>query len=116
MYLALKDLQKKYGSIPIYITENGLGIREEPVNGNIDDEKRIEFLNDHITELLRAKTEGVNMKGYYVWSTFDLYSWVNGYEKRYGLVYVDFNNNLRRKPKKSYYWYRDFIKHFEEEN
>jgi len=115
MYLTLKELMNKYGNIPIYITENGLGIREKPVDGKIDDDKRITFMHEHIKELLRAKEEGVNVNGYYVWSTFDLYSWVNGYEKRYGLVYVDFDDNCRRIPKKSYFWYRDFIKQFEEE-
>jgi beta-glucosidase/6-phospho-beta-glucosidase/beta-galactosidase len=115
MYLALKDLQKKYGDVPIYITENGLGIREEVINGQLDDSKRITFLEEHIKEVLRARKDGVKVKGYYVWSSFDLYSWVNGYEKRYGLVYVDFDKGLKRIPKKSYYWYRDFIKHFEEE-
>jgi beta-glucosidase/6-phospho-beta-glucosidase/beta-galactosidase len=114
MYLAMKDIQDKYGDIPVYITENGLGIREKPVDGTIDDVHRIKFLEGHIKEMLRAKKEGVNVKGYYVWSTFDLYSWVNGYEKRYGLVYVDFENNLKRIPKKSYYWYQNFIKQFEE--
>ena len=60
--------------------------------------------------MLRAKENGANVCGYYVWSTFDLYSWVNGYKKRYGLIYVDFEDDYRRIPKKSYYWYKDFIK------
>ena len=47
--------------------------------------------------------------GYYVWSTMDLYSWINGYKKRYGLVRVDYDNGLKRIPKKSYYWYKQFI-------
>ena len=49
------------------------------------------------------------MLGYFVWSTMDLYSWINGYDKRYGLVYVDFENGNRRIPKKSYSWYREKI-------
>ena len=58
-----------------------------------------------------AKEEGCNVKGFYVWSTMDLYSWINGYEKRYGLVRVDYNDPaLPRIPKKSYYWYKEFIK------
>ena len=47
--------------------------------------------------------------GYYVWSTMDLYSWINGYKKRYGLVRVDYEKGLKRIPEKSYYWYKQFI-------
>lgn len=46
----------------------------------------------------------------------DLYSWINGTVKRYGLVYVDFDKDLKRYPKQSYYWYRDFIKKYQDEN
>ncbi|MBQ1307768.1 MAG: glycoside hydrolase family 1 protein, partial [Erysipelotrichaceae bacterium] len=53
--------------------------------------------------------KGADVRGYFAWSTFDLYSWKNGVEKRYGLVAVDFDNGLIRKPKKSYYWYKDII-------
>lgn len=60
--------------------------------------------------MVQAIDEGANVKGYYLWSTMDLYSWINGYEKRYGLVRVDYEDNLKRIPKKSYYWYRDYIK------
>lgn len=109
MYDALVRTRKKYGNIPIYITENGIGLYEKIVDGKINDEARIEFLSKHINEMINAINDGVDVRGYYVWSTFDLYSWVNGYKKRYGLVYVDFDNNNRRIPKKSYYWYSDFI-------
>ena len=57
----------------------------------------------------RAQKEGVDVRGYFVWSTMDLYSWINGYKKRYGLVYVDYDDDNRRYPKDSYYWYRDMI-------
>ena len=58
----------------------------------------------------KARTEGIDVRGYFVWSTMDLYSWINGYRKRYGLVYVDFDDeDLPRTPKDSYYWYRDMI-------
>lgn len=52
----------------------------------------------------------MNLKGYYVWSTMDLYSWINGYKKRYGLVRVDYDDPQRKRtPKKSYFWYKQFI-------
>lgn len=110
MYDTLMQIKQRYGNVPIYITENGVGLYEKLKDGRVEDDGRIDFLSKHIKEMLRAKEDGANVCGYYVWSTFDLYSWVNGYKKRYGLVYVDFEDDNRRIPKKSYYWYRDFIR------
>lgn len=111
IYDCLIRRKEKYGDIPVYITENGHGaydIADE--RGYVEDDERIQFLEDFIYWILKAKEEGCNVKGYYVWSTMDLYSWINGYEKRYGLVRVDYEDeNLKRIPKKSYYWYKDFI-------
>ena len=108
MFDILVHLHEKY-NLPIYITENGIGSYEKVEGGKINDDFRIDFLSQHINEMLRAKEKGVDVRGYFVWSTFDLYSWVNGYKKRYGLVYVDFDDNCKRMPKKSYFWYRDLI-------
>jgi len=75
----------------------------------VDDRQRIEFMDSHIHAVMQAKEEGCDVRGYYAWSPFDLYSWKNGTEKRYGLVAIDYEDGLKRKPKKSYYWYRDMI-------
>ena len=109
----LIDVKKKYGDIPIYLTENGVGMHEKLSNNTVEDDGRIDFMESHINALLKAKDLGIDVRGYYVWSTMDLYSWVNGYQKRYGLVYVDFDNHQKRYPKKSYYWYRDFILNYQ---
>lgn len=109
MYDELMELKDKYGNLPIYITENGHGCYEEVTDGKINDDERIEILQEFVDWMLKAKHDDVNVKGYYVWSTMDLYSWVNGYKKRYGLVYVDFDNGNKRIPKKSYYWYKNLI-------
>ncbi len=53
-----------------------------------------------------ALQKGVDLRGFFVWSTMDLYSWINGHQKRYGLVYVDYEDGLKRYPKKSFYWYQ----------
>ena len=66
-------------------------------------------MNDHINAVLNAKDEGCDVRGYFAWSPFDLYSWKNGTEKRYGLVAIDYENGLTRKPKKSYYWFKEVI-------
>ncbi len=111
-YDILMNVKRKYGDIPVYVTENGHGCYDAAdENGYVEDDDRIEFLSDYLEYILKAKEDGVNVKGYYVWSTMDLYSWINGYDKRYGLVRVDYDDpGLKRIPKKSYYWYKDFIK------
>lgn len=118
IYDCLIRRKYKYGDIPIYITECGHGaydIADE--QGYVEDDDRIKFINDFIYWTLKAKKEGCNVKGFYVWSTMDLYSWINGYEKRYGLVRVDYNtSNLKRIPKKSYYWYKNFINEQQKNN
>lgn len=92
---------------PIYITENGLGLKEKLPKDNqiINDEKRINFIDQHVAALLEARTKGVNVEGYFVWSLQDQFSWVNGYDKRYGLFYVDYDTQ-KRYPKKSAYWFK----------
>ena len=110
IYDTLIKRRERYGNIPIYITECGHGAYDvADENGYVEDDDRIEFLENYLHYILKAKEDGVNVKGFYVWSTMDLYSWINGYKKRYGLVRVDYDNGLKRIPKKSYYWYKDFI-------
>ena len=110
LYDSLMIIKERFHNIPVYVTENGIGLHEQLLDGKVEDDARIEFLNAHMEAMKKAKADGANVRGYYVWSTFDLYSWVNGYEKRYGLVYIDFRDeNLPRTPKKSYYWYKNMI-------
>ncbi len=95
--------------LPIYITENGIGYYEDVSVERVEDDWRIAYMNDHIGAILNAAAKGVDVRGYFAWSSFDLYSWKNGCEKRYGLVAVDFENGLVRKPKKSYFWFKEII-------
>ena len=104
----LIEAYNKY-NLPIFITENGVGVREDVTVDRVHDDYRISFMNDHINSIMNAVDKGVDVRGYYAWSPFDLYSWKNGVEKRYGLVAIDFENNLVRKPKDSYYWYKEII-------
>lgn len=110
----LLDLKELYPQTPIIITENGVGHYDKLVDGKVEDSYRIDYLKGFINYLLKAKEKGCDVRGYMVWSTMDLYSWINGYEKRYGLVYVDFDDGNKRIPKASYYWYRDFISEYKE--
>lgn len=105
----LRMLQGRYGDIKIYITENGLGDEDPIIEDEIVDIPRIKFIETHLKAVKNAIEEGINLKGYYAWSVIDLLSWLNGYKKQYGFIYVDHKNGLARKKKASFYWYKHII-------
>lgn len=110
IYDLLVKLHATYPNTPFVITENGVGWHEQPAaDGRIHDDYRIEYLKGYVDWMDKARAEGVDVRGYFVWSSFDLYSWINGYGKRYGLVYVDYDRGCTRTAKDSWYWYRDMI-------
>jgi beta-glucosidase len=99
----------EYQPPAIYITENGANFPDETdETGQVDDVKRIEFLQDHILQAQRAIVEGVPLRGFFVWSLMDLFEWDAGYSHRYGLISVN-RETLERKVKRSGRWYRQFI-------
>ncbi|MEY8355861.1 glycoside hydrolase family 1 protein, partial [Lachnospiraceae bacterium 54-53] len=105
----LTDLYHRY-RMPILILENGLGHRDVLENGLVQDDYRIDYLKKHILRMEEAIDEGVEIIGYLTWSATDLYSTREGFEKRYGFVYVDQNSpDMKRYPKKSFYWYKNVI-------
>ncbi len=104
------QVKERYGDIPMYITENGLGAKDPIVNGEVLDQPRIDYLKIHIDAIERAMAQGADVRGYYPWSFIDLLSWLNGYQKQYGFVYVDHANGLARKRKQSFWWYQELIK------
>lgn len=105
-------LLKKFGSYKeikkIYVTENGAAFPDTVVDDRVHDEKRIEFLKEYIGQVLKAKKEGVNVGGYFVWSFMDNFEWAEGYRPRFGLVHVNYETQ-KRTIKDSGYWYRDFL-------
>lgn len=105
----LRMLKERYGDVKIYITENGLGDEDPIIENEIVDIPRIKFIEAHLRAIKSAINEGINLKGYYAWSAIDLLSWLNGYRKQYGFIYVDHKNNLNRKKKASFYWYKNVI-------
>lgn len=105
----LLQLKERY-NLPVLISENGLGAFDTVENGEIKDHYRIDYLRRHIRACSQAVAQGVELWGYCTWSFTDLFSWLNGYRKRYGLVYVDFENGtLKRIKKDSYLWYAQVI-------
>ncbi len=94
---------------PIVITENGASFPEpETTTTEIDDSDRIDYLNDHLGAVFDAKSAGVRIDGYTVWSLLDNFEWADGWSQRFGLVHVDMHTGSRT-PKVSYRWYRDLI-------
>ena len=106
LYDQIMRVKKDYPNYKkIYITENGLGYKDEFVDNTVYDDGRIDYVKQHLEVLSDAIADGANVKGYFIWSLMDVFSWSNGYEKRYGLFYVDFDTQ-ERYPKKSAHWYK----------
>lgn len=103
----------RWPSIDLYVTENGAAFDDVPdPSGRIHDAERMDYLRSHVDACRRAVAEGIPLKGYYVWSLMDNFEWAYGYTKRFGLVHVDPATGTRR-PKDSYYFYRDLVAGFE---
>lgn len=94
----------------LYITENGAAYDEGPsADGAVHDQRRIDYLSTHLKAVSNAIAQGSPVKGYYQWSLMDNFEWALGYDKRFGIVHVDFDTQ-KRIIKDSGYWYRDQIK------
>ncbi len=104
----LDDYYHRY-HLPILILENGLGYRDVLEENQVHDDYRIDFLRDHIKWMKKSIDEGVEVIGFLTWSAIDLYSTREGFEKRYGFVYVDKENHYQRIRKDSFYWYKNVI-------
>ncbi|NMC46587.1 MAG: glycoside hydrolase family 1 protein [Chloroflexi bacterium] len=108
-YHYLMDFSHRYQK-PILILENGMGTPDVlEKDGSVHDDYRIDYLRAHINKMADAIKDGVEMIGYCTWSATDLYSTHEGFEKRYGFVYVDKNDDLKRYRKDSFYWYKKVI-------
>jgi beta-glucosidase len=92
----------------LVITENGAGYDDAKLDGKVDDVKRTSYIVSHLQSLQKAIAEGVPVKGYFAWSLLDNFEWAEGYAKRFGIVYVDFET-LERTPKSSFYKYKEIV-------
>lgn len=107
----IRKINARYNAnMKIYITENGLGDYDPVIDGEIMDVPRIKYIGEHLAAIKKGNKEGLNIKGYFAWSVIDLLSWLNGFEKQYGFIYVDHKNYLERKKKLSFYWYKEVIR------
>jgi beta-glucosidase len=97
------------GGLPLFVTENGAAFQDTVgPDGHVDDADRIAYLRDHFAAAHAARADGVDLRGYFVWSLLDNFEWAMGYDKRFGLIRVDYDT-LERTLKDSAYWYRDVI-------
>ncbi|XP_037474828.1 beta-glucosidase 12-like isoform X2 [Triticum dicoccoides] len=105
-------LKEKYHNPTIYITENGFdeaNNKSLPLNEALKDDARIDYHRRHLDALLSAIRDGANVKGYFVWSLLDNFEWESGYTVRFGLHFVDYNHGLKRYPKRSAGWFKNFL-------
>ncbi|AXG39009.1 glycoside hydrolase family 1 protein [Enterococcus gilvus] len=112
LYDTLMDVKNTYRNVECYISENGMGIEKEwnfrGPNGEIQDDYRIEFMQEHLISIHQAIEDGVNLKGYHVWSFIDLWSPSNQFKNLYGLIEFNLNDQTAR-TKKSAHWYAKMI-------
>ncbi|MTW20075.1 beta-glucosidase [Allochromatium palmeri] len=102
-------LRDRYANPPLYITENGAAFDDPPPrNGRVEDPRRVAYLRAHIRAAAKALEQGVDLRGYCVWSLFDNFEWAEGYSKCFGLYQVDPSDQTRR-PKASARFYREVM-------
>jgi beta-glucosidase len=105
----LGRLQAEYPLPPLYITENGAAFHDEvSADGQVKDPRRVEYIRRHLIQLWLAMQDGVDLRGYFVWSLLDNFEWTLGYSKRFGIVRVDYSTQ-QRTIKDSGHWYSGVI-------
>jgi beta-glucosidase len=109
LYYILKKFSQYKGIRNLIVTENGTCVTDKLENGRVHDKERTDYFKNHLYAVLKAKKEGVNVNGYFVWSPTDNFEWDKGYSPRFGLVYVDFGT-LERYIKDSGFWFMEFLK------
>jgi len=102
----LLSLRDTYPNQPLMITENGAAFADEvSEDGRVHDERRVAYLHDHIAAVLDAREQGTDVRGYFAWSLLDNFEWGWGYDRRFGIIRVDYDT-LERTWKDSAFWYR----------
>ena len=104
----LTGLYDRYSLPDCFITENGACINNEPVDGVVNDQRRIDYLEKHFGATSDAMDKGIPVKGYFLWSLMDNFEWAEGFKMRFGIVHVDYDTQVRT-LKNSALWYRNFL-------
>ena len=107
----LLRIRDEWGNPPVYITENGAGFGPQDeimTGGTVADPRRADYVKRHVEAVLAARSQGADLRGYMLWSLFDNFEWLQGYDRRFGIVHVDFTT-LKRTKKQSFEAYRQII-------
>ena len=108
----LLRVQREYGPLPLYVTENGADYDDRPdASGYVDDRERVSYLARHLAACADALVAGVDLRGYFAWSLLDNFEWAEGYAARFGLTYVD-SATQKRTVKASGRFYADLLRHW----
>jgi beta-glucosidase len=107
----LRWVARRYGPVPLYVTENGAAFYDppSPLNGRVEDPLRVAYLREHLRAVSRALAAGIDVRGYFVWSLLDNLEWSHGFSKRFGIVHVDFATQ-QRTPKASARFYAEVVR------
>lgn len=108
LFWSIKFLIDRY-NLPLYITENGVESEDELLGKRVNDELRVCCIKENLNVVEAMIKQGFDIRGYFVWSFLDNFEWLDGYSRRFGIVYVDYST-LERIPKNSFYYYRERIK------
>lgn len=110
---SIYHILKKYNQYPqikkIYLTESGAAFKDELIDNQVQDSKRVEYLQQYLQQVLKAKNEGCRVEGYFVWTLTDNFEWAEGYHPRFGIIYVDFETQ-QRVLKASGLWYAELLR------
>ncbi|MCC8426157.1 GH1 family beta-glucosidase [Mucilaginibacter sp. UR6-11] len=110
---SIYHILKKYDLYPqirkVYLTESGAAFKDEVVDDLVDDPKRVEYLQQYLQQVLKAKNEGCKVEGYFIWTLTDNFEWAEGYHPRFGIIYVDFETQ-QRIIKSSGLWYAGLLR------
>jgi beta-glucosidase len=105
----LLELHERYPDLPLMITENGAAFEDEVApDGQVHDQRRVDYLREHIAAVGRALAAGVDVRGYFLWSLMDNFEWAYGYDRRFGMVRIDYST-LERTVKDSGRWYQGLL-------
>jgi beta-glucosidase len=110
---SIYHILKKYDQYPqikrIYLTESGAAFKDEVIDDMVNDPKRVEYLQQYLQQVLKAKNEGCKVDGYFIWTLTDNFEWAEGYQPRFGIIYVDFETQ-KRIIKSSGRWYAELLR------
>ena len=109
LYDALAKVRSYDADLPLYVTENGVAVPDRVEDGHVHDPRRIDFYRRHLEQVLRARSDGFDVRGYFCWSLMDNFEWAEGYVPRFGIVRVDFDTQ-ERTVKDSGYWFRELLR------